>query len=119
MTEFLKAEQVGSHKWRVLSIPFGGEYSGGKDSDGEFFSPRTDIKAEWFKERPGLFNHGQDEEVDDDVIGILDELKKEDDGWWGLMWLDRAHRYHNQVDALLRAGKMFGSSGALGHLVKK
>ena len=114
----LKAEQLGSAKWRVLAIPFGGPMKGGKDLDGEFFSPRTDIKPAWFKERPVLFHHGQDETARDD-LGIEDELALEKDGWWGKLWLDRSHRYWSQIDALLRAGKMYGSSGSIAHLVRK
>jgi hypothetical protein len=118
--EHIKAEQLGSTKWRVLAIPFGGPLKGGKDLDGEFFSPRTDIKARWFKERPVLFHHGMDSAIKDAELGteeMDDEAKA--DGWWGTMWLDRSARYWEQVDALLRAGKMYGSSGAIAHLVRK
>lgn len=117
--DFLKAEQIGSAKWRVLAIPFGGEFKGGKDSDREFFSVRTDIKPTWFNERPALFHHGKDAGVGDDSIGIEDELELDPKlGWWAKLWLDRSHRYHAAVDSLLRAGKMYGSSGPLSHLVK-
>lgn len=117
--DFLKAEQLGSAKWRVLAIPFGGEFDG-KDTDTEFFTPNTDIKPRWFKERPVLFHHGQDPHVGDDDIGVMDELELDAKlGWWGRLWLDRSHRFHSEIDALLRAGKMHGSSGALGHLVRK
>lgn len=115
----LKAEQLGTAKWRVLAIPFGGPFKGGKDLHGEFFSPRTDIKASWFPERPVLWHHGLDDAVKDTELGVEGELKLEDDGWWAEVWLDRSNRYWNQVDALLRAGKMYGSSGALSHLVRK
>jgi hypothetical protein len=115
----LKAEQLTSVKWRVLAIPFGGPFAGGKDLDGEYFSPRTDIKADWFPTRPVLWHHGGDQAVKDAVLGTEDELVKEDDGWWGTMWLDRSARYWAQVSALLAAGKVYGSSGALGHLVQK
>lgn len=115
----LKAEQVGSVKWRVLAIPFGGPLKGGKDLDGEYFSPRTDVKAGWFKERPVLFHHGQDTALGDADLGIEGDLTKTDEGWWADIWLNRSHRYWAQVDALMRAGKMFGSSGALSHLVRK
>ena len=116
----MKAEQVGSTKWRVLAIPFGGPFKGGKDLDGEFFSPRTDIKARWFAERPVLFHHGLDGAIKDADLGIqeLDDEAK-DDGWWGTLWLDRSARYWDKVNALLRAGKMYGSSGAIAHLVRK
>jgi hypothetical protein len=115
----LKAEQLTSVKWRVLAIPFGGPFAGGKDLDGEYFSPRTDIKADWFPTRPVLWHHGGDQVMKDAILGTEDELTKEDDGWWGTMWLDRSARYWAQVSAMLAAGKVFGSSGALGHLVQK
>ena len=115
----LKAEQLTSVKWRVLAIPFGGPFAGGKDLDGEYFSPRTDIKADWFPTRPVLWHHGGDQVMKDAILGTEDELVKEDDGWWGTMWLDRSARYWAQVSALLAAGKVYGSSGALGHLVQK
>jgi len=53
------------------------------------------------------------------VMGTEDDLEKLDDGWWATMWLDRSARYWSQVSALLAAGKVYGSSGALGHLVQK
>lgn len=115
----MKAEQVGSSKWRVLAIPFGGPFKGGKDFDGEFFDRETDIKPRWFRERPVLFHHGQDRAVKDADMGVqeLDE-DATDEGWWGTIWLDRSHRYWTQVDEWLRAGKMYGSSGAIHHLVR-
>lgn len=116
----LKAEQLGTSKWRVLAIPFGGPFKGGKDMDGEWFSPRTDIKAAWFKERPVLYHHGLDAETTDEDYGIEEmDADSSKDGWWGTMWLNRSARYWSQVDAMLRAGKMYGSSGAIAHLVRK
>jgi hypothetical protein len=116
----MKAEQIGSSKWRVLAIPFGGPMAGGRDLDGEFFSPRTDIKARWFKERPVLFHHGQDAVAGNEDYGDeeMDDAASKD-GWWGTVWLNRSARYWAQVDAMLRAGKMYGSSGAIAHLVRK
>ena len=117
--DYLKAEQLSTAKWRVLAIPFGGPFKGGRDLDGEYFSPRTDIKADWFRERPVLFHHGGDEVIKDESLGTEDDLELEPDGWWGKLWLDRSNRYWAQVSALLAAGKAYGSSGALGHLVQK
>ena len=119
MTDFLKAEQLTSVKWRVNAIPFGGPFKGGKDFDGEYFSAATDIKADWFPTRPVLWHHAQDEILKDTVLGTEDDLVKENDGWWATMWLDRSNRYWAEVSAMLAAGKAYGSSGALGHLVKK
>ena len=98
----LKAEQLGSAKWRVLAIPFGGPMKGGKDLDGEWFDHDTDIKARWFKERPVLFHHGQDPEIGDEDLGVEDDLEEKKDGHWATIWLDRSHRYWAQVDSLIR-----------------
>ena len=117
--DYLKAEQLSTAKWRVLAIPFGGPFKGGKDADGEYFSARTDIKKDWFRERPVLWHHGGDEVLKDESLGTEDDLELERDGWWGKLWLDRSNRYWEQVNALLAAGKVYGSSGALGHLVQK
>lgn len=117
--EPLKAEQLTTVKWRVLAIPFMGRPKDGKDLDREFFSPRTDIKAEWFPTRPVLWHHGQDATVKDAELGTEDDLKKEADGWWATMWLDRSFRYWEEVSKWLAEGKVYGSSGALGHLVQK
>jgi len=117
--EPIKAEQLGTARWRVLAIPFGGPLKGGRDLDGEYFSPRTDTKPTWFKERPVLFHHGQDSRVGSDDVGIEDDLTKETDGWWARLWLDRQSAYFAELDALIRAGKMYGSSGSMAHLVRK
>lgn len=119
MSDFLKAEHLGSTKWRVLAIPFGGPLAG-KDLDGEYFDRETDIKARWFHERPVLFHHGMDATLKDADLGIQElEAEPGDDGWWSTIWLDRAKRYWEQVNSLLAAGKMYGSSGAVAHLVRK
>jgi hypothetical protein len=116
--DFLKAEQLTNAKWRVLSIPFGGPFEG-KDFDGEFFSPRTDIKADWFDRRPLVWHHNLDGTMKaDPVMGTADDTERDDEGWWSTIWLDRSHQYWAQVDALLRAGKVYGSSGSLPAFVK-
>lgn len=114
----MKAEQIGPAHWRVLAIPFGGPLAG-RDLDGEFFSPRTDIKADWFAERPVLWHHGGDAAVGADPIGKQGELTKSDDGWWGDIWIERQNRYFAQIEKLMSQGRMFGSSASMPHLVKK
>ena len=115
----MKAEQLTGSKWRVLAIPFGGPFKG-KDFDGEFFDHETDIKPHWFKARPVMFHHGTDLEAKDEDYGEeeMDDAPKAD-GWWGTMWLNRSARYWSEVDKWLRAGKMYGSSGSISHLVRK
>ena len=116
--DFLKAEQVGKNKWRVLAIPFGGPFEG-KDLDGEFFSPRTDIKPDWFDRRPLVWHHNLDETMKaDPVIGTADDLEQDDDGWWSTLWLDRSHRYHARIAEMLGGQKLYGSSGSLPNFVR-
>ena len=124
--DYLKAEQLSAAKWRVLAIPYGGPFKG-KDLDGEFFSPRTDIKPDWFDRRPLVWQHNLDrlmrDKVDpkkdaDPVVGTSDDLEQEEDGWWVTTWLDRAHQYWAEVDKLLRSGKIYGSSGSLPNFVR-
>lgn len=114
----LKAEQLTSSKWRVLAIPFGGPIRG-RDTDTEYFSPRTDVKADWFPERPVLWHHGKDETMGNDSVGTEADMELQKDGWWATVWLDRVNRYWARIDSMLRAGKAYGSSGPVAHLVKK
>ena len=115
--DFLKAESLGKNKWRVLAIPYGGPFKG-KDLDGEFFSARTDIKPDWFDRRPLVWHHNLDKTMDDAVLGTSDDLEQEDDGWWSTLWLDRSNRYWAEVEKLLNAGKLYGSSGSLPNFVR-
>jgi hypothetical protein len=56
----------------------------------------------------------------DSVVGTDDDLELDEKlGWWSTLWLDRSHRYWAEIDALLRAGKVHGSSGALPNFVRK
>src|SRR5512143_21539 len=112
----MKAEQVSASKWRVLAIPFGGPFAG-KDLDGEYFSPATDIKPDWFDRRPLVWHHNLDKAMPDPVLGTADDLEQANDGWWTTVWLNRSNQYWSAVDKLLRAGKVYGSSGSLPNFV--
>jgi hypothetical protein len=117
--DFLKTEQISTSKWKVLAIPFGGPFEG-KDFDGEYFSERTDIKPDWFDRRPLIWHHNLDGLMKSDpVMGTADDTEKDADGWWSTIWLDRSHQYWAQVDQMLRAGKVYGSSGSLPNFVRK
>lgn len=119
MTDFLKAEQLKSNKWRVLSIPFGGEFQGDNDAQKERFTRRTDIKPDWFDRRPAIWHHGQDPAMKDETVGFTDDLELDERaGWWSTLWLNRGARYRDQIEEMLRGGKAYGSSGAISHLVR-
>jgi len=118
--EPMKAERLTTTKWRVLALPFGGPFEG-KDWDGEFFSARTDPYGPYknMTERPVVFHHAKDPDLDDEVLGTEDDLVKEKDGWWAKIWLDRSNRYWERVNTLLQRGRMFGSSGSMSQFVRK
>jgi len=107
--------------YRVLAIPFKGPLSGDKDLSGEYFTAQTDLCLDWYPEsRPLLFDHGFDGTLKTAVIGRTDSrtLERDDDGWWVRMQLDRHGKYWRRVKELLERNALYGSSGALSHLVQ-
>lgn len=115
----VKAQLIADDHFRLLAIPFGGPAElGGRDLDGEFFSKRTDIKPDWFGERPVLWHHGQDRHMSDTVIGKATDLTLEDDGWWVDVWLKHGEQRAELVKRLAAKGPIYGSSGTIGYLRK-
>jgi hypothetical protein len=105
----------------VRAIPFGGLLRG-RDTDGEFFSKRTDLCLDWFPtERPLLYDHGLDLKTGVAVVGRVDSatLKQDDDGWWVQAQIDRAGEYYRVIRALIEQDVLYGSSGAMSHLTQK
>ena len=111
----LKAQVVDEGHFRILAIPFGGPIQGG-DLDGERFTTNTDIKPDWFPERPVLWHHGQDDYIGDRVIGKAIDLKLEEDGWWVDVWLKKGERHAELVQKLANKSPLYGSSGTIGYL---
>ncbi|MHB8409834.1 MAG: DUF6582 domain-containing protein [Acidiferrobacterales bacterium] len=106
----------------ILAVPFDSPLPGGKDTDGEFFSDNTDLCLDWFPvERPLLFGHGLDAGPGVSVVGRVDSAtaRKEVDGWWVQAQLDASNRFYDSIKALIEQGKLFASSGAMPHLVKR
>src|SRR6185369_3952287 len=101
-----------------LAIPFGGP-NRGKDFDGEDFGPDTDFALDWFPQgRPVVYHHGKDSDLGPTVQGRQFEHEMRDEGVWAKAQLDKSARYHATVDRLVRAGKLFFSSGSMPHLVQ-
>lgn len=113
----IKASVIDDDHFRLLAIPFGGPL-GGRDLDGEFFSAKTDIKPDWFAERPVLWHHGQDDFMADTVIGKATDLTLEDDGWWVDVWIKAGEKRAELVKRLSQKAPIFGSSGTIGYLRK-
>lgn len=106
---------------RGLGMPYGGPLDG-KDFDGEFFSPRTDFMFDFLGgERPVLYDHGMDEEMDNAVSGRVIEYSKStkmDEGVWTIVQLDRRAKYLERIQELVEAGALSFSSGAYPTLVQ-
>ena len=113
----VKATIIDNDHFRLLAIPFGGPL-GGKDLDGEFFSKRTDIKPDWFTERPVLWHHGQDKYMTDTVVGKATDLTLEDDGWWVDVWLKHGEQRAELIKRLASKAPLYGSSGTISYLRK-
>lgn len=110
----------------LLAIPYGGpiEKAGaplGVDLQGEYFDSRTDIKPDWFEQRPTLWQHGQDPtgKMGATLIGKAVNLHEEDDGWWVDFWWKQGEK---RVDLVRQLGKkgahIYGSSSTLPSLAK-
>ena len=114
----VKATLIDEDHFRLLAIPFGGPIKG-KDLDGEYFTRRTDIKPDWFRERPVLWHHGQDALMGDTVFGkaVLDP-EPEEDGWWVDVWFDHGVKRSNLIKRLAEKAPIYGSSGTIGYLKK-
>jgi hypothetical protein len=113
----LKAHVIDEGHFRILAIPFGGPIHGG-DLDGERFTKRTDIKPDWFPERPVLWHHGQDDYIGDEVIGKATDLKLDEEGWWVDVWLKKGQKHAELVQKLASKSPLYGSSGTIGYLKK-
>jgi cation transport regulator ChaB len=113
----VKAQLIDDDHFRLLAIPFGGPL-GGRDLDGEYFSRNTDIKPDWFTERPVLWHHGQDRFMADTVIGKATDLTLEDDGWWVDVWIKHGEQRADLVKRLASKAPIFGSSGTISYLRK-
>lgn len=98
-------------------IPFDGPFNGGKDLDGEFFTKSTDFCLDWYADRPLLFHHGRDKTLERTVIGRVKTHEIQDEGVWVEAQLDVSSKYFEAIKRLVKAGKLFFSSGAVPHLV--
>jgi hypothetical protein len=111
---------------KLLAIPFSGPIPGpsGKslDLDGEYFDANTDIKADWFDERPVDWHHSQDPsgKLNGVLIGKAKNLTMDEDGWWVDLWLNAGEKRLGLIRQLAEKGaQLFGSSYAYPNLVKR
>lgn len=121
----VKASPLDDDAVRLLAFPFTGPIplpgTPGVDLDYQWFSPRTDIKADWLPFRPTDWHHGNDptgrmgravlgKAID---LGRFDGASKEpdEDGWWVTVWFDLGQKRLDLVRRLQERGaQLYGSS---------
>lgn len=89
-----------------------------RDLQGEYFTPDTDLGLEWYAQRPALYHHGLDGDMQAATVGVIDTLKMDDTGLWAEAQLDLRKRYVQAVMRLVEKGALGWSSGSLPHLVQ-
>lgn len=116
----------GKRPRRLLAIPFGGPIPStdgrGRDLDGEFFDADTDIKPEWFRERPIDWHHSKDPTgvMNGVLLGKATDLSMESDGWWVNTWMQAGEKRLRLVEELVsRGAPLRGSSWAYPQLIKR
>ena len=106
----------------VLGVPFGGP-NGGKDSDGEYFSAKTNIYADRFPSIPAVYFHGYNEHnqpaSEPAYIGTATYDRTDAKGHWYKVILDKAKELSQRVWTAAKQGAARASSGSITHLVRK
>ena len=121
----VKATLLDDDAFRLLAIPFTGPIPSptaprGADLDGEWFSPRTDIRPGWLKARDVDWHHGEDGTMRREVIAKAVDPVMEDDGWWVTVWLEHGARRLGLIKRLAERGaQLYGSSESVAGLVQK
>ncbi len=105
----------------VLAVPYGGDRDG-KDSDGQFFSPKTNLHMDKFKKPMIMYYHGYNEDGTPQgepvEIGEALSYQQKQDGVWWRVALDKASELAKRVWDAARDGIAKASSGSVAHLVR-
>lgn len=105
----------------VLAVPYGGDRDG-KDSDGQFFSPKTRLHLDKFDKPIILYYHGYNEDGtpqgDPVIIGEAVSHETKQDGVWWRIALDKANELAKRVWDAAKQGIAKASSGSIAHLVR-
>lgn len=105
----------------VLAVPYGGDRDG-KDSDGQYFSPKTRLHLDKFEKPIVLYYHGYNEDGtpqgDPVIIGEAVSHETKQDGVWWRIALDKANELAKRVWDAAKQGIAKASSGSIAHLVR-
>lgn len=108
-------------EWRleVLGAPYGGP-DGGKDWQGEYFSPKTDVMMQPGDRRPVIYNHGTTPEKHSDpvpeVIGTAVMTRRDEKGVWFEVILDKTKKFAERIWRAAINGLARASTGTMGYL---
>ena len=116
----------GKRSRELLAIPFYGPIpvpdGKGRDLDNEYFDAATDIKPDWFSERPVDWHHSKDPtgKMNGHLVGKATDLRLESDGWWVNVWAKAGEDRLKLIEKLVEQGsKIFGSSWAYPNLIRR
>ena len=98
----------------VLGVPYGGPF-GGKDAEGEYFTPESDLWLERIPRRPVVYYHGlEEEDSPPQIIGEELGWERREDGVWFRVLLDRGSALARRIWEAAQKGFARASSGAIG-----
>ena len=110
---------VGDWELDVLGVPYGGPIDG-KDAQKEYFSPRSNLHLDRYKDPLVHYYHGLDPsgrpEGEPEVIGRVQSIESREDGVWYRVILDKASSYAKRIIEAARRGIAVASSGTIEHL---
>lgn len=115
-------DELESPEYLVLGLPYGGHLNG-KDSDGQFFSAKTDAWINDEKEIPVTYYHGLGPDSPHDwqevpaVIGVAKFDHEDKRGRWFKVKLDKSETLAGRITGV-KADLVKASSGAVGHLAR-
>ena len=112
---------AGDMELDVLLVPFGGP-DNGKDTDGQFFSDKTNIQQDIYKTIPAYYYHGYDPDGrpqgDPVVIGMMHYDHTDAKGHWYRAVLDKTNEYARRIWDAAKRGLARASSGTIGHIAR-
>ena len=123
-TKSIKA--VGDYELDVLGIPFGDPQN--KDSDGEYFTERTNLHLDKFPSPLIVYQHGyqKDETTgkatpikDPPIVADSKGYRVDKNGVWFRVVLDKASEYCEQLWKAAKSGLLRASSQAITSLMRK
>lgn len=105
-------EPNGTGEITVLGLPYGGP-NGGKDSEGQYFSPMTDFIDGAIDEPPVYYTHGSQNGFEPEPLGKVTKRWYDRRGGWFKVKLDPQSPRYSQILEAHSTGNLRASSGAV------